>query len=250
MPASPRLLRSALLLTALSLAAASAPAPARAQLLQQLFTGISSPAPGVVCDRPAMTCFDSNGPSVDLTRRHLGRSAADRLSANLSGRPPAREFRLSNGAECSIASSTCWTDSRRNRVSTTLTRDLFASAQSGDKVVSKSRGLCGLSQRGRAIFDGSCDLKVVSRDSDVARYAVATGDDRRYVFRRRGDRLELEDATGTFPVEFRDHGYTGVFRWGDMQLVATREHSLLPLAQPRRSSTGDQIDRLFSGGGN
>jgi hypothetical protein len=116
--------------------------------------------------------------------------------------------------------------------------------------VSRSRGLCSLTQRGRALYDGSCDLRVVSRDSGVSRYAVSTSDGRRYVFRRRGDILELEDATGTWPVDFRNHGYTGVFRWSDMKLVATREHSLLPLAQPRGAGRGAEIDRLFSGGSN
>jgi len=232
------------LLGAVSVAAA----PVHAQL--QLFGGISSPAPGVVCDRIAMTCFDGGGASVDLTRRYLGNAAALRLSANLSGRPPASEFRLSNGAVCSIRESTCWTDSGRKRVSSELTRDLFAAVPSGGKEVSRSRGLCSLTQRGRAIYDGPCELRVVSRDSGVSRYAVSTGDDRRYVFRRRGDSLELEDATGTWPVDFRDHGYTGVFRWSEITLVTTREHSLLPLARPRAGSRGDQIDRLFSGGPN
>ncbi|MCP9928650.1 YcgJ family protein [Cyanobium sp. CH-040] len=223
-------------------------APAQAQL--QMFGGISSPAPGVVCDRIAMTCFNGSGPSVDLTRQHLGNSAALRLSASLSGRPPASEFRLSNGAVCSVRESTCWTDSRRKRVSDALTRDLFAASPNPDREVSRSRGLCSLSQRGRAVYDGNCDLRVVSRDSGISRYAVSTADGRRYVFRRRGDTLELEDATGTWPVDFRNHGYTGLFRWSDMTLVATREHSLLPLAQPRAAGRGAEIDALFSGGSN
>lgn len=64
-----------------------------------------------------------------------------------------------------------------------------------------------------------------------------------------------QDATGTWPVELIDHGYTGVFRWSNMLLVATREHSQMrPLAgargaAPGPSSTpfspGQLIDLLF-----
>lgn len=237
---------ASLLATALGLV----PTPARAQF--QLFGGITRPEPGVVCDSIAMTCFNSSGASLDLTRKHLGNVAALRLGASLSGRPPSSEFRLSNGVVCSVEDSTCWSDSRRRRVDRELSADLFGSDNADDKEVSTSRGLCSLSQRGRAVYDGSCELKVVGRESGVIRYAVATGDGRRFVFRRRGDTLELEDATGTWPVDFRNHGYSGVFRWNDMTLVATREHNLLPLARTRSGSagSGDAIDRLFTGGAN
>lgn len=197
-------------------------APDRAH--PQMVGTITRPARGVICDRPAMTCFDNRGASVDLTRRHLGNNAAQRLSARLSGRPPAPEFELSNGAVCNVGGRTCWTSSRRNRIDSELTRDLFSNAQTtrpDDKEVSKSRGLCSITQRGRALFDGSCDLRIVSRDSGISRYSVSAGDGRRYVF-----------------------------RWSDIKLVATREHSLLPLAQPRSGRKGDQIDQLFRGTSN
>jgi hypothetical protein len=55
-------------------------------------------------------------------------------------------------------------------------------------------------------------------------------------------------------VDFRNHGYSGVFRWNEMTLVATREHNLLPLARTRSGSSsagsGDEIERLFPGGAN
>ena len=227
------------------------PSPARAQSPFQMFGGISRPAPGVVCDRAAMTCFNGSGPSLDLTRRHLGNSAAQRLSASLSGRPPAREFRLSNGVVCSVGESTCWTSSSRNRVDQELTRDLFASAGNDGREVSKSRGLCSLNQRGRAVYDGSCELRTVTSEAGrVRRYTVSTSDERRYVFRRRGNQLELEDATGSYRVDFRDHGYTGLFRWSDMVLVVTREHRGLPMTRSGSGDQGDRIDQLFSGGSN
>ncbi|MEX1323999.1 MAG: hypothetical protein AB1Z21_07390, partial [Synechococcaceae cyanobacterium] len=223
--------------------------PAQAQF-ELLFGGISRPAPGVVCDRSAMTCFNRRGPSVDLTRQHLGNSAAQRLSASLSGRPPAREFRLSNGVVCSVPEQTCWTNASRSRVNDSFTRDLFAAASSDGPAATKTAGICSLTQRGRALYDGPCDLRIVSREAgDISRYSVSTDDGRRFVFRKRGDTLQLEDATGTWPVDYRSHGRTGVFRWGDMKLVATRDpDSVVDPQRPQAPSLGDLIDRLFFGG--
>jgi hypothetical protein len=63
----------------------------------------------------------------------------------------------------------------------------------------------------------------------------------------RGNTLQLEDATGSWPVEYRNHGYTGVFRWSDMKLVATRQHSLVDPQRPQTPSLGELIDLLFFG---
>ncbi len=183
--------------------------PLQAALAGRALSSLSSPVSGVICDRGAMTCFVRSGPSIELTRQQLG-----------------------NGALCRVANSTCWTNARKNRV---------------DKEVSKSRGLCSLSQRGRAIFDGPCDLRIVSGESGrVRRYAISTEDGRRYVLRRQGKALELEDATGSYSVDFRDHGYTGLFRWSDIVLVVTREHRRLPRSRSGGGDQGGQIDQLFS----
>ena len=101
------------------------------------------------------------------------------------------------------------------------------------------------------MYDGACELRVVSREpGEITRYSVTTDDGRRYIFRKRGDTLQLEDATGTWSVDYRNHGYTGVFRWSDMLLVATREHSLLDPQRPQPRTLGNLIDQLFFGGGN
>jgi hypothetical protein len=221
--------------------------PARAQV-PALFGGISRPAPGVICDRSTSTCFDRRGPSVELTREHLGDSAARRLSASLSGRPPAQEFRFSNGVLCSVPQQTCWTNAGRSRVNDSFTRELFAAGPGVGQGVTKTAGVCSLSQRGRALYDGPCDLRVVSREAgDISRYSVTTADGRRYVFRKRANTLQLEDATGTWPVDYRSHGRTGVFRWSDMKLVATRDDNPVDPQRPQTPSLGNLIDLLFFG---
>jgi hypothetical protein len=112
-------------------------------------------------------------------------------------------------------------------------------------------GLCSLTQRGRGIYDGSCELRLVSREpGDISRYSVTTNDGRKYIFKRTGSTFQLEDATGTWPVQFINHGYTGVFRWSDIKLVATRQHNLLNPQQPQPRNSVDVINDLFSGGRN
>ncbi|QVL53725.1 MAG: hypothetical protein KFB97_05085 [Cyanobium sp. M30B3] len=215
--------------------------------------GIGRVAPGVICDRSAAICFDRQGPSIGLTRQYLGNAAAMRLTANLSGRPVASEFILSNGVFCSVAQSACWTSNRRDRLDERLTREFYPNspALQGQSNVTKSVGLCSLTQRGRSIYDGTCELRLVSRDGgDVRRYSVTTNDGRKYLFKRSGSTFVLEDATGTWPVQFINHGYTGVFRWSDIKLVATRQHNLLNPQRPQPRNSNDVINDLFTGGRN
>jgi len=213
---------------------------------------IARVAPGVICDRSAAICFDRQGPSIGLTREYLGNPAAMRLTANLSGRPLANDFILSNGVFCSIPQSACWTSNRRERLDEQITREFYPNspALQSQGNVTKSVGLCSLSQRGRAIYDGTCELRLVSRDGDVRRYSVTTNDGRKYIFKRSGSTFLLEDATGNWPVQFINHGYTGVFRWSDINLVATRQHNLLNPQQPQPRNSNDVINELFMGGRN
>jgi hypothetical protein len=223
------------------------PVPSQAQWVGN----VGRVAPGVICDRSAAICFDQQGPSVALTQQYLGRSEAQRLMANLSGRPAPNEFVLSNGSVCSVKQAICWTSNKRDRVNDLLTRELYHNSGSQQGNVSKTPGLCSLSQRGRAIYDGGCELRLASRESgDVRRYSVTMNDGRKYIFKRSGSRFELEDATGTWPVEFINHGYTGVFRWGDIKLVATRENNLLNPQRPQPRNSNDVINDLFMGGRN
>lgn len=218
---------------------------------------ISNPSPGVLCDRNAQRCFDNQGASISLTQRYLGQTAGQRLSAEQSGRPRPAEFQLSNGTLCSVPVQTCWSDgSRKRTTNTTLTQQLFGSTTVDNAVNERREARCSLNQQGRGIYDGPCEIRVLGREGTLQRYAVIFPDGRRYQFRRSGDgSLQLEDGTGTWPVELIDHGYTGVFRWSTMLLVATREHSQMrPLAgadgpAPGSSSSpfspGQLIDLLF-----
>lgn len=205
---------------------------------------VSSPSPGVICDRVSQVCYDRQGLSLGLTRQIFGSGAADRQMAMLSGRPLPREFRLSNGAVCSLQMQRCWSDGFAKRiVSTAMTRDLFGSAAvADDREVTRFSGFCTLAQGGNQVYDGPCALRRVSRDSNgLTRYVVMQPDGRRFNISNRSGRLEVSDATGEWPVAFFDHGYTGVFRWRDMTLVATREHS--GLRQSRDSRV--VMDQLF-----
>ncbi|MFM7453630.1 MAG: hypothetical protein ACKO1V_06655 [Cyanobium sp.] len=85
---------------------------------------------------------------------------------------------------------------------------------------------------------------------DISRYSVTTNDGRKYIFKRSGSTFLLEDATGNWPVQFINHGYTGVFRWSDINLVATRQHNLLNPQQPQPRNSNDVINELFMGGRN
>ena len=93
---------------------------------------LSGPAPGVLCDAAGPVCYDAQGPSIGHTQTYFGRMAADRLSRDLAGRPPVRDFRLSNGAFCDTRASLCWSDGySRRTVAPQLTHHLFGGAGHG-----------------------------------------------------------------------------------------------------------------------
>ncbi len=228
-------------LAALTLLSAT---PASAQL-----GGLQAPSPGVICDNLRRSCFDERGASFNWTQRLYGPAAAQQMAAQLSGRPPVQEFLLSTGALCDVRARLCWDDgNRRLQVSRSLSQQLFGSGggsgsggSSGGATVTRDRARCTLLQQTRTLYDGRCSLRTV-REGGLVRYVVSTPDGRRFNFSNLRGRLQVNDATGNWPVEFIDHGYTGVFRWQAMTLMATREHSGL------RSANGgaDQfMDGLF-----
>lgn len=205
--------------------------------------GLTSPEAGVICDQPAQTCFDSEGISIDQTRRQFGSQAARRLQSSLIGRRPPQEIQLSNGSLCNLGAQTCWEQgSNRRRVERELTRELFGRVSRNDREVTTFAGRCTLAEGSRLLHDGDCSLRLVERGNGVTRYVVTQPDGRRFNFSDRSGRLEVRDATGTSPVTFIDHGYTGVFRWRNLTLVATRENRGLR----RGRSSSDGIGELFS----
>lgn len=221
-----------------------------AQAIPPQAGGVFSPGQGVVCDRSATTCYDNQGVSLALTRQFYGPGAERKLMATLSGRPAPQEFRLSDGSVCNVGAQLCWSDGYgKRRISRELSRDLFGGPANrpgpgwnDEREVTRYSGICSLAQGGRELYDGQCALRRISNDRNgVTRYVVMQPDGRRYNFTNRNGRLEVSDATGTWPVTFFDHGYTGVFRWRDMTLVATREHRGLRQSRDNRVL----MDQLF-----
>jgi hypothetical protein len=105
---------------------------ARAQELPRSRQGLSAPAAGVLCDSAGPVCYDAQGPSIGHTQTYFGRSAAERFTTQLSGRPKVQEFRLGNGALCDTRSNQCWADGyNRRQPAPLLTRQLFGTGGAG-----------------------------------------------------------------------------------------------------------------------
>ena len=67
--------------------------------LQTAALALDLSRPGVVCDNSQSICYDSQGPSVNQTRRSYGQKAERDLLRQISGRPPAQDFQLSGGED-------------------------------------------------------------------------------------------------------------------------------------------------------
>jgi len=197
--------------------------------LPQPGRALDLPRAGVICDESQRRCYDRQGPSLVETRRQFGRRAEQDLLRTLSGRPPAREIRFPSGELCDLQRQICWDDgAKRDNISKRLTRQLFGTTVSGDWEDPRDLSRCQLRQGGRRIFDGTCTLSSIGSLGNRT-YVVTTSEGRRYSFSNRSGRLQLRDATGTWPVTTIDRGDTVVFRWSDLQLEASR---------PLRNDTG------------
>lgn len=204
--------------------------------------GVSSPEAGVICDEPAQTCYTREGASLSETRKIFGAQAERQLWSELIGRRRSQEFSLSNGTSCDLSTETCWVEAYgRRRTEREMTRDLFGKVSRRDREVTTYEGRCTLAQGSAVLHDGTCSLRLVERSNGVTRYVVTQPDGRRFNFTDRRGRLEVTDATGTSEVTFIDHGYTGVFRWRNLTLVATRDNQ--GLRRGREASDG--IGELF-----
>lgn len=187
--------------------------------------GITYPKAGVVCDQVGQTCYDSYGPSIGITKIYFGQFAADRLTANLRG-ASSNDFRLSSGQACSIKKRTCWDDGwSENNVARGLTKQLFGSNNStnNSRQVSTDDGQCKLKKGSKTVYEGSCELKQVSR-GERNRYVITLGNGNKYVFRSSdGNTYTISDSSGeTWPVKFEDHGPKGVFRFSNYKLIANQ----------------------------
>lgn len=222
----------------------------------------------MVCDAAPQICYDSRGPSLLMTRMVYGDAASRRLLAQLSGRPPERQFLLSEGQLCDVTLRSCWDDGwRRRRFNTILSRHLFgASAQSPTgpaqpnpvPAPSAADRQCALMQRMRPVVSGRCTL---SRQSEGfwTTYMVRLEGGQIYRFQRRGALLLLSDATGNWPVIVRDLGTSVQFRWADLQLEVAQApmprgatgqempagQSPAPTPRSTGETSGDALDRIF-----
>ena len=223
---------------------------------------VDFPRPGVVCDAPRQVCFDSQGPSVALTRQFYGFGASNRLLANLSGRPAQREFLLSGGQLCDVNQRICWEDGwRRRQVNPRLSRQLFGTTPSAGALPAPQPPpagdrSCQLSQRGMPVVNATCRL--YRQNEGYGRYyVVQMGSGQLYRFQRRGNLLVLSDATGSWPVLLNDRSNSVQFRWANLLLEVSRprqargevpaEGPLPHSAAPRSTGeTGqDLIESLF-----
>ena len=147
---------------------------------------------------------------------------------------------MSSGQACSVSQRTCWKDGwNAQHKAKRLTQQLFGVAPAGpqpqaQKQVVRESGFCSLSEGGRPVFDGPCDLKQVVQGSSN-RFRIHLNNGTTYVFSSSGgDRYTINDSFGgSWPVTFVDHGNTGVFRFANYKLVATQNNGS---PQP---STGD-----------
>ena len=209
-------------LAALSLGipAAALPLPALAQS-----RSLDFPSNGVICDRAARICYDNNGISLPLTRRYFDQSAEQNLQRLLSGRLRPSEFQLSGGEVCDVQRKACWDDGfRRSNVSNRLSRQLFGGSGSQGNQTGSNNGnptiqarLCDLSQRGRRLFNGNCDLRRRNTSNGTA-YSVELQDGRRFAFYNRQGELVQRDGTGTWPARFSRSGTGTLFTWSDLRL--------------------------------
>lgn len=187
--------------------------------------GITYPKAGIVCDQVGQVCYDSYGPSIGITKIYFGQYAADRLTRNFSS-ADSNDFRLSSGQACNISKRTCWDDGwGEKNVAKGLTRQLFGSNNSNNssRQVSTDDGQCKLKKGNKTLYEGSCELKQVSR-GERNRYVITLGNGNKYVFRSSdGNTYTISDSSGeTWPVKFEDHGPKGVFRFSNYKLIANQ----------------------------
>jgi hypothetical protein len=225
----------------LCLSAAAAAVACLPLAVSPAWAQVSAPSPGVVCDERGRVCYDRQGLSLALTQQYYGQIAAQNLLNQLAGSPAPTDFRLSNGAACSSAVRTCWSDGwGRRQVDATLSQQLYGGSGGGynpggggynpnnannpNRIDQTDAGYCQLYRSGRRLFTGSCTLRKVSHtDKNRTRFDATLGNGSSYSFRQRDGVTVIQDASGnSWPVSASVQGRNVSFRWADMQLIATR----------------------------
>lgn len=189
---------------------------------------VSMPIRGVICDKRGQVCYDSQGLSLGLTQQYFGNQAVQNVMNQLRGGPSPKEFRLSNGVACSSVMRTCWSDGwNRTTVDPSLTYQLYGSNSSGSSAGAsitpeQAGGFCTINRAGMQLFSGGCQLKKITRGNKT-RFEAALANGQTFTFVSRDGNFVIQDNSGgTWPVQFENRGTTGVFRWSEFQLIATR----------------------------
>ncbi|HHL2713230.1 TPA: YcgJ family protein [Yersinia enterocolitica] len=93
---------------------------------------ILSPGKGIVCDKKASFCVDSQGISMVLTEKYLGTKAQERLTKVIGGnsrKVNLWDYTLSNGVHCDSHEKRCYTDRyfprTREKLEPKLTEQIF-----------------------------------------------------------------------------------------------------------------------------
>jgi len=191
---------------------------------------------------------------LPLTRRYFDRNAEQNLQRLLSARLMPSEFQFSGGEVCDVQRRICWDDgSQRRNVSNRLSRQLFGSvgaqgSQSGSNNGNSTiqANICDLSQRGRRLFNGNCDLRRRNTSNGTA-YSVELQDGRRFAFYNRQGELVQRDGTGTWPARISRSGSGVLFTWSDLRLESLTDvpQSYLPTQNPTGQFLLDLFNNLF-----
>jgi hypothetical protein len=91
---------------------------------------VFSPKPGVVCDKKAQFCADSEGISLALTKEHLGAKAEATMLGRIKDAGGAANYDLtwfgfSNGVDCKTREKTCKVSKHSDQVDAAHTKALF-----------------------------------------------------------------------------------------------------------------------------
>lgn len=91
---------------------------------------VYSPEPGVICDRKAGFCADTEGIAVALTKMYLGEKAEQRLMDRIRPEPgvqnyDTRTFVLTNGVACDCNTKICKVSKLNDKLDAAHTKALF-----------------------------------------------------------------------------------------------------------------------------
>jgi hypothetical protein len=111
--------------------------------------------------------------------------------------------------------------------------------------------ICDLSQRGRRLFNGNCDLRRRITSNGTA-YSVELQDGRRFAFYNRQGELVLRDGTGIWLARYARSGSGVLFTWSDLRLETRRDvpqgypHHYPQSYPPIQNPTGQFFQDLFN----